>query len=215
MIYRVEVFLQGRFRDAHADGVLGQVRELGIDSIVGARHYRLFFLFGDLGEPEALRASRELLADPVTEGFNLLAIRRPGPGDDRPGGGKGHGRADAVIEVHLKSGVMDPVAASTEQAIRDMGLKIEQVRTARRYELLGRITPPQRETIARRLLANDCIEDVHFGTYTPPETHGLEYKLQIHEVPIRELDDEGLTRLSRQRDLFLSATEMQAIREHY
>jgi len=59
-----------------------------------------------------------------------------------------------VIEVHLKPGVMDPVADSTEQAIRSMGFNVSSVRTARRYELAGAVSDEQRETIARRLLAN-------------------------------------------------------------
>ena len=41
--------------------------------------------------------------------------------------------AESRIEIHLKPGVMDPVASSTEMAIRDMGLPVRQVRTGRAY----------------------------------------------------------------------------------
>lgn len=98
--------------------------------------------------------------------------------------GRADAAADAVIEVHLKPGVMDPVAESTERAIRDMGIELAWASTARRYELHGQVSAEQSETIARRLLANAVIEDVHFRSYTPPEHPPAGYKLRIIEVPI-------------------------------
>jgi len=201
MVHRVEVRLRRQFRDAHAEAVLHQIRELGIDSVTAVRCARLFFLAGGLSADDARRVGRELLADPVTEEFAL--------------GRRGADDAAAVVEVHLKAGVMDPVAASAEGAIRDMGIDISSVRTARRYEISGPVSADQRATIARRLLANDCIEDVHFACYTPPEVHGQAYELKVVEVPIRELDDAGLERLSARRALFLNLTEMKAIQAHY
>ncbi|HUU60299.1 MAG TPA: phosphoribosylformylglycinamidine synthase subunit PurL, partial [Phycisphaerae bacterium] len=73
----------------------------------------------------------------------------------------------------------------------------------------------QRETIARKLLANPVIEDIHFESYTPPEVHGHDYQFEVVEVPIRELDDASLAKLSRDGELFLNVTEMKAIRDHY
>ncbi len=201
MIHRIEVRLREGFGDPHAEGVLAQIRELGIETVSAVRSARLFFIEGDLPLDDARRVAAELLADPVIEEFQ--SGRRETASDF------------TVIEVHRKTGVMDPVAASTEQAIRDMGLEISSVRTARRYELSGDITDEQRATIARRLLANDVIEDVHFAAYTPPETHTSKYELKIVELPIRELDAAALEKLSKDRDLFLNLTEMKAIREHY
>ena len=202
MIHRVEVRMREGFGDPHAQAVAAQIKELGIDSVSAVRSARLFFLLGDLSADEAARAAAELLADPVTEEFCL---------------GDGEAAADgaAVVEVHRKLGVMDPVAASAEKAVRDMGLAIESVRTARRYELAGDVSDSQRATIARRLLANDVIEDVHFESHTPPETHTSGYELEIHEIPLRELDDAALEAVSAQRDLFLNLTEMRAIQAHY
>ena len=143
MIHRVEVTLKEQFGDPHAEGVLAQIRELGIDSVSSVRSRRLFFLAGDLDEQQAGRIGAELLADPVIEQCRL--------GEARAADGA------TVIEVHLKAGVMDPVAASAEKAIRDMGVEIEAGRTARRYELAGRVGKRERVAIARRLLANDVI----------------------------------------------------------
>jgi phosphoribosylformylglycinamidine synthase len=204
MVHRIEVRLKKGLVDPQGQSVLAQIRELGISSVQNVSTCRLFFLAGSLSADQAGRAARELLADPVIETFCLSSL---------------DGRADAaggaVIEVHLKPGVMDPVAESTERAIRDMGLELTAVSTARRYELHGKISAQQSETIARRLLANAVIEDVHFRSYTPPEHPPAGYRLRIIEVPIRSLDDEGLLRLSREGDLFLNLTEMRAIADHY
>jgi len=238
MVHRIEIRPKAGFGDPHAAGVLAQTKELGIETVTAVRSVRLFFLFGELGEQDARRVAEELLIDPVVETFDCrlqIADCRLNGSDAAPQGNRASATraenapvaiqseicnlkseiCDVVIEVHLKPGVMDPVAASTEQAIRDMGLAISSVRTARRYELDGQITDEQREAIARKLLANAVIEDVHFGAYTPPELHGHTYQLKIVEVPIRDLDNEGLMKLSKEGDLFLNLTEMKAIQDHY
>ncbi len=200
-MHRIEVRLRSELPDPQAQAVLLQVAELGIHSAREVQTARLFFLAGELSEADLDRVARELLADPVTETYSLAD-------DDGQGEGK-------VIEVHLKAGVMDPVAASTLKAICDMGFAVAAVRTARRYEFHGQVGQDQLATIARRLLANDCIEDAHFAAYTPPESHAGQYQLVVHEIAIRQLDDAALEKLSSDRDLFLNLTEMRTIQEHY
>ncbi len=201
MVHRVEIRLKEGLADPQGRSVLAQIRELGIESVQRVATCRLFFLAGGLSADQAARAGRELLADPVVETFSL--------------DGRGDAAADAVIEVHLKPGVMDPVAESTERAIRDMGIELTWASTARRYELHGAVSSQQCETVARKLLANAVIEDIHFRSYTPREHPAGGYELRIIEVPIRELDDEGLLRLSREGELFLNLTEMRAIADYY
>ncbi len=88
-----------------------------------------FLIEADFNKDFAERVAKELLTDPVCEEYY---IGRSGP----PAG-----LAKAtLIEVHLKSGVTDPVAESVMAAIADMGVKANNVRTARKYVLLGDIT---------------------------------------------------------------------------
>jgi len=217
MIHRIEVRNKEGFGDPHAEGVAHQIAELGIGAVTAVRSARLFFLAGDLPDDDARRATESLLADPVSEQWTLA-----GNGDETARldkqavvPGTTPGNVSAVIEVHLKPGVMDPVAGSAESAIRDMGLSVDSVRTARRYELSGEVTPAERETIAVRLLANPTIEDIHYESHTPPEVHGHAYELTVTEVPIRDLDNAGLEKLSRDGEMFLNLTEMKAIQAHY
>ena len=200
MIHRVEIRPKDGFGDPHAEGVFVHVKELGIRSVTGVRSARLFFLAGELSAGEAEQVAAELLTDPVVEAYHV---------------GSSDGDGQAVIEVHRKPGVMDPVAASAEQAIRDMGLEIASVRTARRYELAGAVSDADRETIARKLLANPVIEDIRFEAYTPPEVQTVAYELEILDVPLLDLDEAGLQKLSDDNEMFLNVTEMKAIQEYF
>jgi phosphoribosylformylglycinamidine synthase len=231
MIHRIDIRSKEGFGDPHAEGVLAQIRELGIqaDSVSQVRSARLFFLVGDISAEQARQAAEDLLTDPVVEQYRIDEGDGGGQTDGGEGGntngeaaGNKGGNADgqaaaaqAVIEVHLKPGVMDPVAASTEQAIRDMGLAVTSVRTGRRYELSGSIDDATREAIARRLLANPVIEDIHYAAHTPPEVQGRGYELKIIDVPIRDLDEKALVKLAADNEMFLNITEMKAIQDYF
>src|SRR5213075_1144949 len=57
---------------------------------------------------------------------------------------------------------------------------------------------------------------VHFDTYIPKEfPAGHEQPFLLQHVPIRELSDEALKKLSREGHLFLSLAEMKAIQSYY
>ena len=203
MKHRIEIRLKEGVTDAHGSSVQIQVRELGIDRLAGVRFVRIFFLIGDLSAQEAARIAEDLLVDPIIEEYVLCD------------GGANPQVSALLVEVHLKEGVMDPVAASTENAIRDMGYSIGRVVTARRYELAGDLSAGQCQLVARRLLANPVIEDVYFESFAPAETPARPYELHITAVPIRDLDEAGLMKLSEQGDLFLNLVEMKAIQDHY
>jgi phosphoribosylformylglycinamidine synthase II len=203
--WRFEVFNRRGFPDVHARGVLEDIRELGIGSVEAVQSAKVFLIEADFDEDFARRLATELLTDPVCEEYYMGRSAAPA----------GLARA-TLIEVHLKSGVTDPVAESVMTAVADMGVRPGNVRTARKYVLLGQITQSQTEAIARKILANDCIEDVIIGNEAePPSPHLKAYELQIVHWPVRDLDDDGLMTLSRQKDLFLNLVEMQTIQKHY
>jgi phosphoribosylformylglycinamidine synthase len=229
MIYRIEVRPKTQFGDPHAAGVFSQIKELGIATVSAVRSARLFFLYGEILADDARKVAQDLLIDPVVEDFRFsiddCRLKDEASADiaDAP---KETAESSAslsivnrqssiVIEVHLKPGVMDPVAQSCEQAIKDMGFAVSSVRTARRYELEGELDDAQRDAIARKLLANAVIEDVYFVAHTPAEVHGHSYEFKVTQVPIRELDDAGLIKLAKEGDLFLNLTEMKAIQGYF
>jgi len=203
--WRFEVFNKAGFTDVRGKSVLEDIRELGISSVQAVQSAIVFLIEAEFDKEFARRVAQELLSDPVCEEYY---IGRSGP----PAG-----LAKAtIIEVHLKSGVTDPVAESVMAALADMGVKANNVRTARKYVLLGDITTSQTDIIAKKILANDCIEDVIIGNEAePPSPHLKPYELKIVHWPICELDDNGLIALSKEKDLFLNPVEMQTIQKYY
>ena len=203
--WRFEVFNRAGFPDVHGSSVLEDIKELGIGSVEAVQSAKVFLIEADFDEAFAKHLGGELLADPVCEEFYT----------GRSGAPAGLAKA-TLIEVHLKSGVTDPVAESVMAAIADMGGRAEQVRTARKYVLLGDISQSQADTIAKKILANDCIEVCVIGNETePPSPHVKPYELEVVHWPICEMDDDGLINLSKQKDLFLNLVEMQTIQSYY
>jgi phosphoribosylformylglycinamidine synthase len=203
--WRFEVFNRPGSADVHGNSVLEDIRELGIGSVEAVQSAKVFLIEADFDKGFAERLAKELLTDPVCEEYYT----------GRSGPPAGLAKA-TLIEVHLKSGVTDPVAESVMTAMADMGVTANNVRTARKYILLGDINQSQTDTIAKKILANDCIEDVIIGNEAePPSPHLKPYELKIVHWPIRDLDDDGLIALSKDKDLFLNLVEMQTIQEHY
>jgi phosphoribosylformylglycinamidine synthase len=203
--WRFEVFNRAGFADVHGNNVLEDIRELGIGSVEAVQSAKVFLIDAGFDKGSAERLGKELLTDTICEEYYIGRSGKPA------------GLAKAtLIEVHLKSGVTDPVAESVMAAMADMGIVANNVRTARKYVLLGEVSTKQADIIAKKILANDCIEDVIIGSEAePPSPHLKPYEMKIVCWPVRELDDDGLAALSKEKDLFLNLVEMQAIQKYY
>lgn len=202
-VHRVEVRPKSGQRDPRADAVIRQAASLGLPRPSAAQHASVYLLEGDLSEGQVRRIADELLADPVTQVAELQAR-----GTVRP-------RLDALIEVHPLPGVTDPAAESVEAAVRAMFGTAVTVRTGDRYDL-GGVKQSDAAAIGEKALANAVIHGIHSEPWHPerfPAGHG--YALRIVEVPVRDLTDAQLEKLSREAHLFLSLDEMRAIQAEY
>ncbi len=159
---------------------------------------RGYLLEGGLDRPQAERLLAELLLDPLAETARLRGVGGPAA-------------PDGFATVLLKPGVMDPVAASVVAAARDLGVPVDSVRTFRRY-----FGPGAADAALRRVLANDAIEEVVAG---PLELRRLDlgspYTFRLVTVPLRDLDDDALRRVSREGQLALNLDEMRAVQNHF
>ncbi len=203
--WRFEVFNKDGFADVHGQGIFDDIRELGITTIEAVQFAKVFLIEGDFDEAFAKRIAGELLTDPVCEQYYIGRSKAP----------KGLAKA-TLLEVHLKSGVTDPVADSVTTAIADMGMDVEHVRTARKYILLGTINEKQINLITSKILANDCIEVCVVGDQAePPSPHVKPYEFELVHWPICDLDDDQLVAISKEKDLFLNLVEMKTIQAYY
>jgi phosphoribosylformylglycinamidine synthase II len=205
MIFRIETFSKPDFPDPHGQQIKSDIEQLGIRTITIVQSIRVFLIEGQLDNPQLERIARELLADPISEDYFI------GHADPPPG--LAHAN---LFEVHLKPGVTDTIAASTLLAINDIKIHPTSIRTARKYILLGTLNEKQKQVIAKRVLGNDCIEEVIIGLdKETPSPHVNPYQLQLQNIPIRDLDDDQLQTLSQSRDLFLNLAEMRTIQSYY
>lgn len=159
---------------------------------------KVYLIEGVLSPAELDLIGRKLLADPVAE---VIAQTLPAQG--------------GLVEVHPLPGVMDPAAQSVREAITDLTGKPADVSTGVRYDLPG-LTNQQAESLARRSLCNPVIHAVYTSPFHPRELpKGHEQPFQIRHVPIRDLTDEQLVKMSREAHLFLSLDEMKAVQAEY
>ncbi|HEY7089483.1 MAG TPA: phosphoribosylformylglycinamidine synthase subunit PurS, partial [Tepidisphaeraceae bacterium] len=197
MIHRIDVRTKSE-PDPLGEAVRHQISEFASD-IGPIATYRIFLIDSKASRENIRRIATELLADPIVEEVSSVQ--------------NGHSNR---IEIHLKPGVMDPVAASTEMAIRDMGIDVAEVRTGRAYVMQRDIDRQELARIASRVLANGVIESVHFEPFIPKQfPAGHEYKFQLRHVEIRKLSEDELKKLSREGHLFLSLAEMKAIQSYF
>jgi phosphoribosylformylglycinamidine (FGAM) synthase-like enzyme len=97
-------------------------------------------------------------------------------------------------------------------------LGVEGVRraaTGTRYVVRGALTPKQRATLAKRLLANDVIQRFTVGQIEPVFPHPAESSGQVEHLPIRSLDDRKLARLNAARLAALDPEELRAIQAYF
>ena len=208
MIYRIDVRMTPDARNGKAavdpvgEAIRHQIEEFGT-TVGPIATTRIFLIDTDADPIQVQKAAVELLADPIVESADLVIEPTADTGKSR-------------IEIHLKPGVMDPVADSTEMALRDMGLKVSEVRTGRAFLIDGSVAREELSRIAARVLANGVIESVHFDCFIPKTfTKGRPEQFQLRHVALRELTDEQLTKLSREGHLFLSLAEMQTIQNYF
>ncbi len=184
-------------------------------SLPGVHHVataNVFLIESMLETQDLQRVAHELLTDPITQSPHT-GIR---PAQD-------HGNHTVTtIEVHYLPGVMDPVADSTQAALAEMFAHADhptpQVRTALRYDFTHdpTVTAEDLRVFGEQHLSNPVIQQTHTHPYFPDTfLRGTPYKLQLKHINITTLDDQGLTRLSRDGHLFLSLHEMKSIQAYY
>ncbi|QOJ17341.1 MAG: phosphoribosylformylglycinamidine synthase subunit PurL [Phycisphaeraceae bacterium] len=201
MLHRIEVRPKPGLANPRAESVRRDAAALGLNAApTRVEHADVYLIEADLPAEDVRRLAEELLADPVTQAPLIGAAPPTG---------------DAYIEVQPLPGVMDPAAEAVQTAIRAMLGIDARVQTGQRYDLFG-VDGAAARTIAERALANTVIHAIHEAPFTPAALpRGAAHDFRIVEVPLRDLDDAALEKLSRDAHLFLSLEEMQAIRDEY
>ena len=149
MEWKIEISLQQHIDDAVGLGIVQDIRDLGIENVEHVRTAQLYWLAGDITNIELETICASLLADAVTQKYTY------------DGSSANNDVSNAwIVEVKFKPGVTDSVGDSVIKGIRDLGIHgVESVRTGKKYVITGALSTEQIETISRRLLANDVIQN--------------------------------------------------------
>ncbi|MBI5365416.1 MAG: phosphoribosylformylglycinamidine synthase subunit PurS, partial [Planctomycetes bacterium] len=217
MIHCIERRVRGAAHDPAARAVLHDARDLGIGGLEAVQVSDLFWFEGEMTSEQVRRIAAELLVDPVVEEEVVAGAAggRAAGTAATPGSAEAAARTQ-VVTVCRRAGVMDPVEASARRALTDLGIAATAVRTGRAYELSGALGAEEIRLLARKVLANEVVDEVHFGRLELTELAvGHKYEYHRIEVPLIHASDGDLARLSRERGLALAVAEMHAIREHY
>ncbi len=205
-VTRIEVWPRPEAGDPRADAVIRGGAQLAIN-IARAATARVYLIEGALPDDAIERIASGLLTNAVVETAVIGTRDAATP-------------TTHTIEVHPLPGVMDPVAQTVHDSIIELlahdqpGLNL-RITTGFRYDLEG-IDDAHARLLAKRLLANAVVEQVHFEPWTPdafPEARIADQTLR--HVTISTLDAPALEKLSREGHLFLSLEEMQAIQAHF
>jgi len=209
MLWEVDIYPSAGQPDRAAASIIQQAADIGLATGLHLQAGHGYLIQGNFTQADVERLAAELLADRVVETTVVAQVGDARLTQTPPG------RVATLVHVLPKPGVMDPVAQSAIGAIADMGVTAETVRTFRKY-WIENLSAEQVQRLAAKVLANDAIEQVIVGPLPFNRLEvGSEYKFQLVTVPLRSLDDAGLTKLSREGQLYLSLVEMQTIQAYF
>lgn len=192
--------------DPHAAALLADAHALGLTRVTRLEIFDLYFIEGDITRPDLRRLAAELLSDPVAQSARWRSVESDGVASFTGG----------VIETALRPGVTDPVAEQIVRCARLIGVAgVERAATGQRFIAHGDLDAADCHTLAQRLLANDVIQRYTLGPIDPAFPHPAESSGEVEIIPIRDLADEQLLALSRDRRAALDLAEMQAVQAYY
>lgn len=206
-VWALEIIPHDQRVDAHARTLRRILHDLGAHQ-ADVSHGRLYLLKGTR-TPEAVAAAGALCLDPV------LADLRDNGCHAEPRGW--------VIEVQPHPGVTDAEGDSLSDALTRDGFAGIRARAGHRYHIAGSL-PEEIIASASRRLAHDVVERVSWrkaGAPVPPRWWDGAFMPDaapdptVESVVIRDLDDDALLALSRERLLSLPLDDLKAIQEYF
>ncbi|HEX2996517.1 MAG TPA: phosphoribosylformylglycinamidine synthase subunit PurS, partial [Anaerolineales bacterium] len=212
-IYRF--IAQSKFSDPRAEIYLSDARALGFNDLQRITCQDLYFAEGQLSQEICQQLALKLLTDPVTQSMAWTEL--PTAASTTPAAplSARSSTGTIMVEVALRPGVTDPVAEQIVRASRELGLDgVCRAATGMRFLIEG----ADRETaekLAKRLLANNVIQQWTIGEITPSFPEETASSGVVETIPVRGLDDERLLAVSKQRLAALDLAEMKVIQSYF
>lgn len=208
MLYQINVEMKRGLGDPVSEGVKADILDLGIKKVKDVHFTQIYFIDTDIKREEIDLISKRFLADPVTHQYEIQdkqsAIRNP------------QSAMSHIITVLHKPGVMDPVEASAFKSIEDLGFKAKAVQTGRQFILTGKLNSNEKHQIARKILANEVIDNIFYGPVTIDKIIlGNPYKFELKTIPVRQLTLVEFDRINKEQQLSLNSQELTTIQSYF
>ena len=196
-------------RFTHADprsaGLLNNALALGFHNLKRIECQDLYFIESQLLQEDLQQLALKLLTDPVTQTVTWDDLHAS-PSDPEPD--------SVILEVFLRPGVTDPVAAEIVRAAHELEINgIHRAATGQRFIITG-LDESQIPLLANQLLANNVIQHWKIGSIEPSFPEEVESSGHVETISICNLSDDELLALSKDRRAALDLAEMQAIRAY-
>src|SRR5512138_3690945 len=217
-IYRF--IAHSKFSDPRAEIYLSDARALGFNDLQRITCQDLYFAEGQLSQEICQQLALKLLTDPVTQSMTWTELPMHSASSTSEKSPRSPLSADlergiVMVEVALRPGVTDPVAEQIVRASRELGLDgVCRAATGMRFLIEG----ADRETaekLAKRLLANNVIQQWTIGEISPSFPEETASSGVVETIPVRGLNDEQLLIVSKQRLAALDLAEMKAIQSYF
>lgn len=207
-IYRF--LIQTKNKDPRSNGYLRDAHLLGFQLLKRISVQDLYFIEGQLSQEELQQLALKLLTDPVTQSASWIELPAP----------LSTGEADSVIlEVSLRPGVTDPVAEQIVRASHEANLNgVHRAATGQRFLLSfenGVDKQAVSQSLAKSLLANNVIQHWTIGEITPSFPQEVESSGAVEIIPVRNLSNDELLALSKERRAALDLAEMKAVQDYF
>ena len=186
--------------DPRSAALLADAHALGLSEVTGIEVADVVYFAAKLGAA-GKKSIENVLVDPLLQTSSWTAPK-------------------AGVDTTLLPGVTDPAATAVALAADIIGVSAGAIATGKHFVVHGDLHDDTIPTLARRLLANQVIERWELAPLAPTfvETFNETTSSAVHTVEyvaIRDLDDESLQLLNKERGLSLDVAELQVIAEHY
>jgi phosphoribosylformylglycinamidine synthase II len=204
-VYRIEIIPLAPEREPRYP--LENLAALGVEGVTRVERRDVYFMAGTLSESDVRALAEGLLADPILHrahwGPVSAAVKTPA-GARR-------------VEVGYLPGVTDRAGANLLLRARILGVGgLEAAASAQAFLFYGDLSEEEAHQVARGLLANDIIQYYALGPLVPHVgERPKKPTLRAVPVPIRDLDDDALLAMSRERLLSLDLREMRTIQDYF
>ena len=192
--------------DPRSAGYLSDALALGFHNLKRIECQDLYFTESQLSQEGLQQLALKLLSDPVTQAVTW---------DELPDSSPDLETDSVILDVSLRPGVTDPVAEQLVRAAHELGLdSVHRAATGQRFIIDG-LTVDETELLAKQLLTNNVIQHWAIGEITPSFPQEVASSGAVELILIRDLSDDELLALSKERRAALDLEEMQAIKNYF